>query len=114
MTGPDTGRRAVGDADRWHEGARLRRRHPGWVIAWAAEVAEFRAYRRLPGARRDTAVSAATADGLSAQISQAERPREEAFADGIAPRRSPAAIPLPSGLTPSHPEDTCRDDPPRW
>jgi hypothetical protein len=71
MTAQGTGDRAVDDADRWHEVARLRRRHSGWVIAWAAEVAEFRAYRRLPGTRRDTAVSAATADDLSAQIGQA-------------------------------------------
>jgi hypothetical protein len=59
------------DAQRWHEVARLRADHPGWVIIWLASAGEFRAYRRLPGARRDTAVSAATADGLVALMSQA-------------------------------------------
>lgn len=33
----------------------------------------FRAYRRLAGARRDIALAAPTADGLAAQITQAEQ-----------------------------------------
>jgi hypothetical protein len=96
VTGPDTGHRAADDADRWHEVARLRRRHPGWVIAWAAQVAGFRADRRLPGARRDTAVSAATADDLSAQISQAERARGRKRS----PKGSPQAAHRPPSLSP--------------
>jgi hypothetical protein len=62
-------------AGRWREAALLRRDHPGWVIVWLAPAGEFRAYRRLPGTRRDTVLAAATAAGLAAQISQAERGR---------------------------------------
>jgi hypothetical protein len=61
------------DASRWREAARLRREHSAWVIIWLAPAHEFRAYRRLPGARRDTALSAATAAGLAVQISHAEQ-----------------------------------------
>lgn len=65
---------AQDDTDRWREAARLRREHPGWAIVWLAPAGEFHAYRRLPGARRDTALAAATAAGLAAQISRAEQP----------------------------------------
>jgi hypothetical protein len=61
------------DADRWREAARLRREHPKWVIVWVAPAGEFRAYRRLPGTRRDTALSAATAHELDGLITQAEQ-----------------------------------------
>ena len=61
------------DADRWREAARLRREHAGWVIIWIGPAGEFRAYRRLPGARRDTALAAATPEGLADQISHAEQ-----------------------------------------
>jgi hypothetical protein len=61
------------DAARWREAAQLRARHRGWVVVWLASMRQFRAYRRLPGARRDTALSAATAGGLAAQITAAEQ-----------------------------------------
>jgi hypothetical protein len=60
------------DAGRWREVAALRGGHREWVIIWLAPAGEFRAYRRLPGTRRDAAVSAATAEGLAAAMSQAE------------------------------------------
>jgi hypothetical protein len=60
------------DAQRWQEAAQLRREHRGWIVIWLASEGQFRAYRRLPGARRDTALSAATADQMKAQITQAE------------------------------------------
>jgi hypothetical protein len=59
------------DAARWQEAARLRKRHPGWVIVGLTPSREFRAYRRLPGARRDTALSAATSGALATAIEQA-------------------------------------------
>ena len=61
------------DGERWREAAQLRHDHIGWAVIWLAEPGEFRAYRRLPGARHDTALSAATADDLAAQIEQAEQ-----------------------------------------
>jgi hypothetical protein len=62
-----------GDARRWREAARLRHDHPGWTVIWLASAAEFRAYRRLPRTRRDTALAAPTADGLAARITAAEQ-----------------------------------------
>jgi hypothetical protein len=109
MTGPDTGHRGVDDVDRWEAVAQLRRRHRGWAIVWAPQVAEFRAYRRLPGSRRDTAVSAATADDLSAQISQAERAREGSARRRDRPRPLTGRHPFPLRTDPSLP----KDDPPR-
>jgi hypothetical protein len=53
--------------------ARLRQEHQGWIIIWLAAHHEFRAYRRLPGARRDITLSAATDSDLAAQISRAEQ-----------------------------------------
>lgn len=61
------------DGERWREAAQLRHGHVGWAVIWLAEAGEFRAYGRLPGARRDTALSAATASDLAAQIEQAEQ-----------------------------------------
>jgi hypothetical protein len=61
------------DADRWREAAALRADHVGWVVIWLAPVGRFRAYRRLPGARRDTALSDPTAAGLASQITRAEQ-----------------------------------------
>jgi hypothetical protein len=61
------------DAGRWREAARLRRDHPRWVVIWLAPIRKFRAYARLPGARRDTALTASTPAGLADQIGQAEQ-----------------------------------------
>jgi hypothetical protein len=61
------------DGERWREAAQLRHDHVGWAVIWLAEAGEFRAYRRLPGARRDTALSAPVAGDLAAQIKQAEQ-----------------------------------------
>jgi hypothetical protein len=57
----------------WQEAARLRREHRSWIVIWLAPENCYRAYRRLPGARRDTALSAATPAEMSAQIGEAER-----------------------------------------
>jgi hypothetical protein len=62
------------DAKRWQEAKQMRCEHRGWVVVWLAPESEFRAYRRLPGARRDTALSAATASDMKRQIRQAEGP----------------------------------------
>jgi hypothetical protein len=70
---PAAGRATDEDASRWEQAARLRADHRGWVVIWLASQARFRAYRRLPGARRDTALSAATAAEMAAQITQAEQ-----------------------------------------
>jgi hypothetical protein len=70
---PGADRPAGGDAGRWREAARLRHEHGAWAIIWLAPSAEFRAYRRLPGERRDTALSAPTAEGLAEKITQAEQ-----------------------------------------
>jgi hypothetical protein len=58
----------------WQEAARLRREHRGWVVIWLAAEDSFRAYRRLPGARHDTALSAGTAAQMADLIQQAEQP----------------------------------------
>jgi hypothetical protein len=80
--GPTRGQRASPDSDAWspdeeatcwREATRLRREHPKWVVIWLASAREFRAYRRMPGARRDTVLTASTPDDLSAQIAEAER-----------------------------------------
>jgi hypothetical protein len=57
----------------WREAARLRSQFRGWIIIWLARENCYRAYRRLPGARRDTALSAATSAEMTDLISQAER-----------------------------------------
>ena len=73
--GPDPadhpGATVDGDAGRWREAARLRREHPRWVIIWLAPIGQFRAY--APGARRDTALTAATPAGLAGLINRAEQ-----------------------------------------
>ena len=82
MPDPAAGRRGavVVDGERWREAAQLRHDHAGWAVIWLAAEGEFRAYKRLPGARRDTALSAATASGLAVQIEQAERSARPAAA----------------------------------
>ena len=62
-----------GDAARWRAAARLRPDHRGWTVIWLAPVAECRAYRRIPGARRDTVLAAPTAEHLATQITAAEQ-----------------------------------------
>jgi hypothetical protein len=57
----------------WREAARLRAERRGWIVIWLAPENCFRAYRRLPGARRDTALSAATAAEMAVLIGQAEQ-----------------------------------------
>jgi hypothetical protein len=57
----------------WREAARLRRKHRSWIVAWLAPENCYRAYRRLPGARRETALSAATPAEVSKLIGQAEQ-----------------------------------------
>jgi hypothetical protein len=66
------------DADHWREAARLRRDHPPWVIIWLAPIRRFRAYARMPGTRRDTALTAVTSADLAAQIEKAEQARQTA------------------------------------
>jgi hypothetical protein len=61
------------DAERWREAARLRCEHSRWIIIWLAQIGKFRGYARLPGARRDTALTASTAAGLAALIRHAEQ-----------------------------------------
>jgi hypothetical protein len=63
------------EAGRWREAARLRRDHAGWVVIWLAPIGQFRAYGRLPGARRDTALTAPTPARLADLIGQAEQAR---------------------------------------
>jgi hypothetical protein len=60
-------------AERWREAARLRREHRGWIVIWLARDNCYRAYRRAPGARRDTALSAPTARDMSKQIRRADK-----------------------------------------
>ena len=57
----------------WREAARLRSQFRSWIIIWLARERCFRAYRRLPGAGRDTALSAATSGELADLIGQAEQ-----------------------------------------
>jgi len=62
------------DAQRWQQAAQLRAEHKRWIIVWLAPENCFRAYRRMPGARRDTALSAATCAEMADLIAQAEQP----------------------------------------
>jgi hypothetical protein len=57
----------------WREAARLRAQHRNWVVIVLARENCYRAYRRLPGARRDTALSAATSAEMADLIGQAEQ-----------------------------------------
>jgi hypothetical protein len=68
-----TARPAADEAERWREAAGLRRDHPRWAIVWLAPDREFHAYRRLAGARRDTALAAPAATALADLITQAEQ-----------------------------------------
>jgi hypothetical protein len=61
------------DDARWREAARLRAEHRAWIVIWLAPQHCFRAYARLPGARRDTALSAATSAEMASLIDQAEQ-----------------------------------------
>jgi hypothetical protein len=61
------------DAQRWQQAAQLRAEHKRWIVIWLAPEKCFRAYRRLPGARRDTALSAATSAEMADLIGQAEQ-----------------------------------------
>jgi hypothetical protein len=58
---------------RWREAAQLRAEYRSWIVIWLVPDRCFRAYRRLPGARRDTALSAATSTEMSRLIDQAEQ-----------------------------------------
>jgi hypothetical protein len=69
--GPGAGGWSAEDDACWREAARLRREHPRWIVIWLASVREYRAYARMPGARRDTALTASTAEELNAKIIQA-------------------------------------------
>jgi hypothetical protein len=57
----------------WGEAARLRSQFRGWIVIWLARENCYRAYKRLPGARRDTAISAATSGEMASLIGQAEQ-----------------------------------------
>jgi hypothetical protein len=76
MTVPDNAPASQG-RDRqdacWREAARLRSQFRGWIVVWLAPENCYRAYRRLPGAHRDTAISAATPGEIAALIGQAEQ-----------------------------------------
>lgn len=71
--GPGRGEWPTDDDARWQEAARLRRDHPPWVVIWLTSERQFRAYRRMPGARRATVLAASTPDDLEALIAGAER-----------------------------------------
>ena len=60
------------DADRWQEAAQLRAQFRGWIVIWLASEGEFRAYRRLPRAHRDTVLRAPTVQDMAARIEQAQ------------------------------------------
>lgn len=64
---------ADNSAARWGEAAQLRRDYRGWIVIWLAAFAEFRAYRRMPGARHVTVLTAATSPEIAAQIDQVEQ-----------------------------------------
>jgi hypothetical protein len=69
-----TGNPSQQDNDaRWREAARLRAEHRSWIVIWLVPDRCFRAYRRLPGALRDTALSAATSAEMASLIDQAEQ-----------------------------------------
>jgi hypothetical protein len=64
---------ACDDDARWREAARLRAEHRAWIVIWLAAENCFRAYRRLPGARRDTVLSAATSAQMADLIGHTEQ-----------------------------------------
>jgi hypothetical protein len=61
------------DAQRWQQAAQLRAEHKAWIVVWLAPENCFRAYRRLPGSRRDTALSADTCGQMADLIAQTEQ-----------------------------------------
>jgi hypothetical protein len=61
------------DAACWREAARLRREHRAWVVIWLARERCYKAYKRMPGARRDTALTAPTAGKMAEQIRAADK-----------------------------------------
>lgn len=60
------------DDERWQEAAGLRGRYRGWIVIWLATEQEFRAYRRMPGSRRDTALRATSFEQMATRIEEAE------------------------------------------
>jgi hypothetical protein len=64
------------ETDHWREAAQLRRDHPRWIVIWLAPIRQFRAYARLHGARRDTAITASTPAALVRQIGEAEQAQQ--------------------------------------
>jgi bacterioferritin (cytochrome b1) len=42
-------------------------------VIWLAAIRQYRAYARLPGARRDTTLTASTPADMAARISHAEQ-----------------------------------------
>jgi len=74
MTAADAaGDQVARDDAAWREITRLRPGHPGWVIIWLSPARKYRAYKRLPGARRDTALTADTPEELSVAMTEADR-----------------------------------------
>jgi hypothetical protein len=65
---------AADDAACWQQAARLRQQFPRWIVIWLTHDRQFHSYRRMPGARRDTTLTAPTADEMAAKITQAEQP----------------------------------------
>jgi hypothetical protein len=57
----------------WREATRLRAAHRAWIVIWLAPEQCFRAYARMPGAKRDTALSATTSAEMFSLIGQAEQ-----------------------------------------
>jgi len=72
-TGSQPASETSADAGCWREAARLRREHRGWIVIWLARDNCYRAYRRTPGARHDTALSAPTAADMAKRISRADK-----------------------------------------
>jgi hypothetical protein len=84
---------ADNSAARWGEAAELRREYPGWVVIWLAAFAEFRAYRRMPGARHVTVLTAATSQEIAAQIDQAQRAARLSRPFGVSSGRAVVTLP---------------------
>jgi hypothetical protein len=70
--GPGSAARQDEDAC-WREAARLRSQFRGWIVIWLASEDCYKAYKRLPGARHDTALSAATSAEMAGLIGRAEQ-----------------------------------------
>jgi hypothetical protein len=70
----EPGRSPADDAACWQQAALLRQQFRGWIVIWLSRDRQFHAYRRMPGARPDTALTAATADDMAAKITRAEQP----------------------------------------